>query len=431
MQKRSKATGISKPKFKAFRYVQPKPNEGTYAKYGENDNFPSDVLSVVLASGTAMSCINRLSQFIMADGFTEERLRKESVNVYGETVKGLASKIVMDVAFFSSFAIIVKCDGMGNPKHYYHVSITKLRKKVNERGVTTAIMYNPTIGTTYKKNSWTEYPVYSPLTTSEERLQIIANQIEKYGEQLGFISHFHMHNMSSDVYGVPTYVAGLDDIESDVALQATEKSNIKDGFKADVIVATVDDESGYLDYDVDGGAHVTAEDDIDRALRDLAHGNSRIARISASSKDALPSITPFSNQFILDSIDRARDRVPRAICRHFGVPPILIGLTQPEGLGNAEALANNMKLFMLSVTEIQEWVCNCLKQVMPDKGNIQLTSLNLFDYIPQEYLQDLTVNERRGVIGYSPLKEEEEAAIIEAKETEKTSIFNKFKALFQ
>src|SRR5690606_32814717 len=127
------------------------------------------------------------------------------------------------------FTILIKCNASGEAVAYYYVPTWKVRKKVNDRGETIKYLFNLTAGESYQKESWVEYPVYAPNDDPSDRLQEILRQTEEYGEQIGFMVTFHTHNVSSEFYGVPSYISGLDDIESDAELQKVEKGNIKDG----------------------------------------------------------------------------------------------------------------------------------------------------------------------------------------------------------
>jgi hypothetical protein len=96
----------------------------------------------------------------------------------------------------------------------------------------------------------------------------------------------------------------------------------------------------------------------------------------------------------LDGVDKSRDRVPRFVCRHFGVPPALIGLSDPEGWGNAQAFKNKLKLFALMTISHQNLIIRTLKKFMPDK-EIFIGTLNIVDYIDPALVDKLTADEQR------------------------------------
>ena len=370
-----------------------KKSEGFYS-YGKNNNFPNELKYYSSDSGTANACIHKLKSFIQADGFTDVTISSIKFNDE-QTADDILNDIGYSLALYSGFALNVLYKLDGTIGSIYVMEFDKLRK--NEDGTFT---FNKTFGEkSYKKSEAVIYPYYNPKVTPDERIDIIRYQIEEFGEQLGEVLYVYFQSPYNEFYPVPDWSAGLDDIKSDGALQKLEHRNITRGFRPNVIISTV----GEIDDTSRDQYGRTDADYFDENLREFTGEDaSTILHLQAETKEALPSVTMYPLAEMLDGVNNARDRVSRAVCRHFGVPPVLVGLTMPEGLGNTQAMANAMKLFNQLVIPYQNLISTTFEQLFP-QFSWELSTLNVVDYIPDSVLSVLTNDEKRALGGYAPL----------------------------
>ena len=372
-----------------------KKSEGFYS-YGKDNNFPNDLKKYSSDSGTATACIHKIKSFIQADGFTDVTISSIKFNDE-QTADDILNDIGYSLALYNGFAlnILYKLDGtIGS---IYVMEFDKLRK--NEDGTYT---YNQTFGEkSYKKSEAVIYPYYNPNVQQSERIDIIRNQIEVFGEQLGEVLYIYNLSPYNKYYPVPDWSSGLDDVKSDGALQKLEHRNITRGFRPNVIISTVG-EIDDLNRDQYGK---TDADYFDENLREFTGEDaSTILHLQAETKEGLPNVTMYPLAEMLDGVNNARDRVSRAVCRHFGVPPVLVGLTMPEGLGNTQAMANAMKLFNQLIIPYQNLISTTFEQLFP-QFSWELSSMNIMDYVPSEVLAVLTNDEKRALGGYGSLTE--------------------------
>lgn len=365
--------------------------------YGANDKLPNELIKAIADSGTATTCVSRLKSFIQADGFADETARTLQVNPK-QTADDLLAVISPSAGIFEGYALRVLYRADGNTGSVYKISLRHLRAMEDGR-----FRYNWRMGEKgYKEAEDVYFRPYTSNVSPSERLKIISDEIKTHGEQLGEIMLvFQPKEIQwGDIYPIPDCYSGLDDIQSDAALQRQDKRNIKKGFKANTIIALpgeIDDQT----VDEDGK---TDQDYFDETLRDFTkEDGSSIAVLTGKNKDSLPQITPFPVADILNGTQGARDRVPRAVCRHFSVPPVLVGLEVAAILGNTQALVNSMKMFVQIVLDRQRMIERTFKKLWP-QYDWQLTKLNVFDYLDPKIAEKLTSEEIRAIGGVAALE---------------------------
>jgi len=370
-----------------------KKSEGFYS-YGKDNNFPNDLKKYSSDSGTATACIHKIKSFIQADGFTDVTISSIKFNDE-QTADDILNDIGYSLALYNGFALNILYKLDGSIGSIYVMEFDKIRK--NDDGTFT---YNETLGEkNYKKSESVIYPYYNLNVSPDERLSIIRNQINEFGYQLGEILYIYFQSPYNKYYPVPDWSAGLDDVKSDGALQKLEHRNITRGFRPNVIISTIGDIDD-LNRDEFGK---TDADYFDENLREFTGEDaSTILHLQAETKEGLPNVNMYPLAEMLDGVNNARDRVSRAVCRHFGVPPVLVGLTMPEGLGNTQAMANAMKLFNQLIIPYQNLISSTFEQLFP-QYSWELSGMNVMDYLPSEVLAVLTNDEKRALGGYAPL----------------------------
>jgi hypothetical protein len=123
--------------------------------------------------------------------------------------------------------------------------------------------------------------------------------------------------------------------------------------------------------------------------------------LEGQTPEAIPQITIFPLAEMLDGVDKARTRVANAVCRHFSVPPVMIGLEAATILGNAQAIYNSLKMFMLMIKSRQQLIIEAFTVLWP-QVDWSIKQLNIYDYLPSEVLAVLTPDELRLLGGYPP-----------------------------
>lgn len=371
---------------------------GSY-KWGSDDKLPNKLLKAIQDSGTAMSCVNKLKAFIVSDGFVDPAANDHKVNPK-QTARQLFASLAPSLAIFEGFALNVLWNNKGEIGSVYRIPVKTLRPK--EDGTW---RYNPLMGERgYDSTKDVVMKSFKQLDP-KERAEIIASEIKQHKKQLGDIlmvfNPKEIHN--GDILPMPDCYSGIEDIESDAALQRQEKRNIKKGFKANTIIyvpgeiddQTKDDVTGKTDLDnlVDTLETFSKEDGAPMALIQGKFG-----------KDGTPVIVPYPVKEVLDGVDKARDRVGRAVCRHMNTQPVLIGYDAATILGNTQALSNAFKMMVQVTQNLRALVRDTFKMLWPDIKDWSVSKPNIIEYLDPSIVAKLTDDEIRKIAGYDPIE---------------------------
>jgi hypothetical protein len=365
--------------------------------WGSNDLLPQEFLRAISDSGTATSCVSRLRSFVYGNGFIADATKALQVNK-DQTANALLSDISYGVGVFEALSLRVLFRADGEIGSVYRVPFKLLRRADNGDWI-----YNKWKGDSrYKKADDVTIPTYNPRATPEERIAMIAEQMQEHGKQLGqILVDFEVKDIDGgDVYPMPDAYAGLEDIETDAALQRLDRRNVKKGFKAQTIIGV----PGELDRDTEDEEGMTEQERFNNDLQQFVSEEGKSVFV-IESKNPGESVTVDTLDIapVLNATDDMRDKVSRSVCRHFSVPPVLIGMEVSAVLGNQQALVNSMKIFIETVSQRQEMIERVMKVLYPIH-DFTIGKKSLFEYLPNEVLAKLTDDELRAMAGYAPLE---------------------------
>jgi len=366
-----------------------------YYFYGELDNLPNAIIQAVDNSGTATACVGRLEQFIKADGFVMEGLDDAKANKM-QTLAGLVDDTAASVSYFDGYAWRLIFNAAGDIAKLYSLPIKGLRRERD------GFKFNPLFGEFGKQETETVfYPEYDPERTPEERRKLIAEQVLKYGKQLGEVLYVFRKGLGRyyDVYPVPRYYSSIEDVISDGKISQLDLRNITQGFRTPVIISTgpIDDQN----QDEDGK---TAQDYFDEQLQAFTGEDaSPMLHLKGSTEEFKPTVTTINVAEILDQTDRASDRIAKRVARIFEVPDVLIGIAKEGQLGNVQEVKNQMALFALTVYKKQDLIKQGFDLIkdklklegLPLNPDFTLSTLKPFDLIPDAVIANLTPEEQK------------------------------------
>lgn len=364
--------------------------------YGPKDSLPNDLLRALNDSGTATTCISRLTSFIQGEGFIADNVKDLKVN-RSQTADQLLAEIASSCAVFEAFALRILFRMDGTFGSVYKIGIKELRKDNFGK-----IRWNYRMGEKdYQKKDDLFLREYDSQLTPLEQANIVAEEIQTHGKQLGAIMYcFNAKEFDfGHIYPIPNSNSGLEDIISDAALQRLEKRNIVKGFKPSAIISMAGKTD---DQTIDEDSGLTESEELTQTLQAFTNENgASICLLEGQTKDSMPTVTVFPLAEMLDGVDKARLRVANAVCRHLTVPPVLIGLESPTVLGNSQAIANSLKVFTLSVRSSQNMIQTALSNLFPG-FDFAIKQLNIYEYLPAEVLATLNSDELRALGGYPP-----------------------------
>lgn len=367
-----------------------------YFKFGANDNFPNELINDITASGTAKSCLNRLVQFTKADGFVNKEVSQKFANKKQKFDEFLDS-LALQVVFSNAVSFRVLYNNMGEPVKFISTPINQIRRRGE------LFRFNKNFGdrTNYRQTEDKIIHEFNPEESPQARLKRIDFQVREYKEQIGDLVFVFKEGLGNfgGVYPIPDYYseAAVNDIRSDAAISRIELRNITKGFRAQVVIATGE----YDDTNEDENGKTNKDYLVDTLKSFTGEEGGSIMHLEAKTKEEMPTVTVLPVADILNATEQVTKRVGEKVCRHFNVPPVLVGFSTPGQLGNNQELINSIKLMSLSVFSYQSLISSALKFVLPNL-DWTISTLNIFDFLPPEVLARLTDAELRELYGLNP-----------------------------
>ena len=341
-----------------------------YYRFGDGDALPNTIITRVNDSGTARECIDKLQTFIYGNGFADTNLGNSPANAE-ETFNKMLQTVSLHTSYSDAVTGRVLYDNSGNPARFYPLPWQTLRRLGQD-----SFVYNPLMGTRDRRTNEDKYlRRYKQGESQADRLARMNRQMSKYGEQFGDILYYFNPGvgMFYDVYSVPKYYSGIEDIESDIGVTRLERKNILGGWRTQVIIST-----GPIDKYVKDANGDTAYDRLNKSIDSFVGDNASVALLlDGAVGEQKPEVKTIPVADMLDQTEKATDRVGRKVCRHMGVPPVLVGFSTAGQLGNVQEMANTMELFKLTVIKRQDLIRDALKTVFTQQ-NFEISPLTIF-----------------------------------------------------
>lgn len=365
--------------------------------YGTNNHFPNDLIRTLSESGTATSCVNKVDQFIQADGFMDEASAELKVNE-NETADQLLSLISSCVANFQAFSLYIRRTADGKIASVEYTDFEKLRKRISG-----GFIFNKNFGSSiYKESEDKKYPEFKKAVLTKEEL---AEQIALYGP-VGEVMYVYRKKVGQYNYPIPSYYSGIEDVKTDAELSKFEYEVCVNSFLPSSILTII----GEVDNQVKDDRGKTDQDHLDETLKaftgdvkgkDGRSGRAKLAVLSAATKEEVPVLQSFDIKAIMNATNLATERIARKVSRLFDVPPFLVGIESATGF-NTKILVDQIDLFNKTVNSWQRMIASAFDVLFPGR-DWTITTFNPISYIPPEVFSKLTDDEIRAIAGYQPL----------------------------
>lgn len=371
-----------------------------YVYYGANDSLPNEIIEAINNSGTATACANRLKQFIQADGFKDQYTGKFRINK-NQTFDTLLSDLVENDVKLQGFALQLFFNKAGKISAIKSLPIPWIRRKDDNHFVVNRLMGEQ------GKNVSNEFTIreFDPTEDANERLQRVKEQTRKNKNiQVGELFYCFRPKLGRnyDMYPVPSFYSGIDDIISDGKISSLELRNIIQGWRTPIIISTgpIDNQNEILDTD-GSGTGVTQLDLFNQNIEDfLGEDAAPVMHLMARTEEEKPNITTIDMKEIVDMTEKGTLRVGEKVCRLMEVPKILVGFAQAGQLGNVNELKNQMDLFYNTIINRQNFITeklNIIKDFIQngDGLDFEISKLNPLTLIPDSVVARLTDKELR------------------------------------
>lgn len=243
-----------------------------------------------------------------------------------------------------------------------------------------------------------------------------------YRSQLKGVIYRKDYHQGQDYYGMPWYLPALTDAETLAVIARFNLTQVGTGFRPafHLHVFSNRDEADLAELDESIEATFTGED-----------GKAYIVTMGTQAEGA-PQITKLERGDHAGELDKVSERAEQVIYKSCGIPPILMGVSVPTGLGGqALALDQSVTQFMRTQVQPRQWLLtDTALQIVQLMGISEVLTCEVEQLIPfdpaadpalqrQTYLRSRTVNEDRLAGGLGKLTldgiPEEEGGVLDPK----------------
>jgi len=362
--------------------------------YGYDNLFPNKLLRYINESGTAKICVDKVAEYIDADGFVNDAT---TLYQFNKEQKGddFLTDISQQVSIFGGFALLVKRNLFNEVKEAEVLSLDKIRK---DRHDPKKLWYNKNVGNTqYQEKEWKQYPAFNPKAN---------NVFAEYPQ--GEIAYFYKKSADNPHYPIPSYYAGIEDVISSAEISKMDLELALNGFMPSSLITFI----GNPNQEIPDSHGKTVDDYYDEVLesftggvkdRDGLSGRFSLMKLWASNKDEVPVLQSFDAKGVMEASNAKRELINREVCRLFKVPPVLVGFSEATILGNQLALANAQKVLIDTVNPMQRFITDSLKTVF--NMDFSISQKQPVAVADAALLNTLTEDEKRNIFwGLEPIE---------------------------
>lgn len=388
--------------------------------WGKSNQLPQDLARIVLDSGTASMCVERLEQFINGEGFADESVANRMANPE-QTFNQLWAEVSNYCAWGFGVLYLIRYP-FGGDIEFAEIWAGSVDCMRLEKGGEGRAVINFKLGE--GKMPAAENQVYLPYRQDATPEEISAEVLAAVQSEGGYHGHYYFnfkYRLGRTIYPIPTWAASREDIESDAELPKFELKSVRNSFMPDAILTLVGQRYADVeDPDWTPGEGQTEKDRPFIVSADRANIEAAIKDLKGASTEAAIMLNVVENEEQkpqIDWVDKGPNakgltdmtsRIEGKVYRRFGVPPVLCGVAEPGMLGSNQQIVNSIKLFDLTVRPGRALGLDPLKQFFPDR-DFTVIPLNPVDYIDPAVAAQMTSAELRALRDLKGSKAEQEA----------------------
>ena len=198
------------PEFKEKKGV-----DGGYIKYGENNDYPEYIVDLYNKSSKHSAIIKSKVHYITGNGWSGDADAQSFIDKANriESLNDLTRKVSLDIEIFGGAFLEVIWDMSGNLAEIWHCDYTKMRTNKDN----TQYWY---------KEDWKDNKV-KPIVVAA------FNPKQPIGKQILYVKEYRPN---IGIYGLPSYFAALNYIESDIEVSKHILGNAQTGFSASKLI---------------------------------------------------------------------------------------------------------------------------------------------------------------------------------------------------
>ena len=305
--------------------------------YDADNAYPQRMLELVASSPTARACWNKRAKFIAGNGFEQQELGKQVINLKGLTLAKLLKAIAADKAFFSGFGIHVNYNA-----NYKISSVNYIRFEDIRMGDTDDpcvadkyVLYSDWGRKTWKnimRSRITFLDKYNPDPETIRQQVLTAGGWDKYKGQLFYF------NPEVDDYPLIEADSVWEDFETEAGIKVFNNREVTTGFLPSTMLFM---QSRREEADNAGPGtgdepyrNLPSQLEKDLGTFQGAKSAQKIIVIEYEDEASKPEFKPYAiqnNDKLFESTERS---VEARIIKGFSVPKELINAEKSSGLSN-------------------------------------------------------------------------------------------------
>lgn len=361
--------------------------------YGESNDYPQEVIEIVNASCTGLSCYGTYAKFISGRGLSDNILYKKTVNRHGQTVDYILDQACKDYAQFGGFCLHFNYNANYKITEIQHVPFETVRfEKLNDKNDFNRVAIHPDWGKRFtqlrkwKKEDIEFIDLFKPDPLKiEESIQEVGGWHNYKGQILYFSS------AGEKTYPLPIFDSVLTDMNTEEGISNVNNRNARNNFLA----------SGMLVDKVNSDETEDQESATEKALIDFQGDEEacKIMYIQVESDEEVPEFIPFKGNNYDKEFTVTNKTVEEKIGKAFNQPPIL--RAENVGANFGADLMKNAYDYYNSVTENERLAIERVLTFIFSYWHEQTTTD--FSIIPLSYQVKMTLAERLGEKGMENL----------------------------
>ena len=297
-----------------------------YIKFGVDNLFPQQLIELYDSSAMNHTCIDAIQDGIYGEGIVE--YGGEYINTDGETIDNIFEKISLDYTLFGGYALNLIWNKEGTRiAEIYHLPFANVRSgKPDEEDK---------IHSYYYSSDWSQIRKYKPVEYKS------FDPTDNKKDNASQIYYCKDYNPGQEIYPLPAYIGGVNDIQLDARVSRFHNANISNGLAPSMFVQFRN-----------GIPNPEERRDIYREIEDTFSGEENAGRffLAFSEPGKELQVTPIENandDYYLTLEQRITSRILTA---HRITSPLLLGIKDGAGFSsNADEIVTSYSHFMNTV----------------------------------------------------------------------------------
>ena len=197
------------------KFAEKKGIDGGYIKYGENNDYPEYIVDLYNKSSKHSAIVKSKVHYITGNGWSGQPDAQAFIDKANrvESLNDLTRKVSLDIEIFGGAFLEIIWDMSGNLAEIWHCDYTKMRTNKDN----TQYWY---------KEDWKDNKV-KPIVVAA------FNPKQPIGKQILYVKEYRPN---IGIYGLPSYFAALNYIESDIEVSKHILGNAQTGFSASKLI---------------------------------------------------------------------------------------------------------------------------------------------------------------------------------------------------